>query len=120
MAEQEEESREDTGEGATGDGATVIVFKGYLVKLAERERLRPDSVRLEVPTIVEIAKAIGIHPITMNDIVNNHVTRLNMDTVTRIIGHMRRLGFPTTLSDFMEYYPPDDRATAGRKRRGDA
>ncbi|MBA3530492.1 MAG: hypothetical protein H0T73_01035 [Ardenticatenales bacterium] len=71
------------------------------------EQSRSESQRREVPSIVALAEAVGIHPITMSNIANNHVTRFNLETGAAIIDEMRRRGFPMEAHDLIAYRPAE-------------
>ncbi len=84
-----------------------VTLKEYLSRMETLERTRPDGQRRSVPSIVELAKAVGIHPITMSDIANNHVIRFNLHTGAAIMDEMRRRGFPMDVSDLLAYRPAE-------------
>jgi hypothetical protein len=88
-------------------GAMYITLKDYLQKMESLERTRPAELRREVPSIVSLAEAVGIHPVTLSNIANNNIIRLNLKTSAAIIDEMRRRGFPMDASDFVSYRPPE-------------
>ena len=78
-----------------------VALKEYLAQVEALEATRPIEQRRPVPSIVELAKVVGIHPITMSDIANNHVIRFNLNTGAAIIDEMRRRGFSMEVSDLL-------------------
>jgi len=46
------------------------------------------------PPLVKIAKSIGISEDQMQDIANNKITLLNLDTAGRIIDYLQENGYP--------------------------
>jgi hypothetical protein len=88
-------------------GTMYITLNQYLAQLKNRERSKPEEKRREVPSIVALAQAIGIHPITLSNIANNNVTRFNLATGAAIIDEMRRRGFRMEASDLITYRTAD-------------
>lgn len=85
-----------------------ITLKDYLQRMESLERSKPAELRREVPSIVALAEAIGIHPVTLSNIANNNITRFNLETGAAIIGELRRLGFPMDAGDLIAYRAPAD------------
>lgn len=84
-------------------GVMYITLNQYLAQLKNRERSKPEEKRRQVPSIVALAEAIGIHPITLSNIANNNITRFNLETGAAIINEMRRRGFPMEAADLITY-----------------
>lgn len=80
-----------------------IMLSAYLDTLKAVERSKPEGERRAVPTIVALAEAIHVHPITLSNIANNRVTRFNLEIGAAIIDEMRRRGFPMEASDLIAY-----------------
>lgn len=94
----------------------VIVFKSYLSRLEAMERAKPPGQRRHVPTMEELARRIGVHPVTLSGIANNNVKQLNLRTAGRLIETMREFGFRMDVTDLLEYRPGNgngERATTG-------
>ena len=81
----------------------VINLKGYLKQLEGTELRRPEYKRKNVPTLKELAAAIGIHEMTMVNIANGKIKLLNLNTAQRIISEMRKRGFDMQTTDLLDY-----------------
>src|SRR5689334_23363675 len=88
-------------------GAMYITLKTYLERLETFERSRPKDQRRHIPSLRELAKDVGIHEVTLNNIANNNIRQLNLDTGAQIITAMRRRGFDIDVSDLLAYRPPE-------------
>lgn len=88
-------------------GVMFVTLKSYLEEIAQIEKTKPVERRREVPTMAELAKAAGIHPMTMSRWVNGITQTTNHNTVATIIHQMRCRGFSTDISDLMAYRPKD-------------
>lgn len=86
-------------------GVMFITLNQYLAFLRNQEQSKPEGKRRPVPSIVALAEAIGIHPITLSNIANNNITRFNLDTGAAIIDEMRKRGFPMEATDLITYRP---------------
>ena len=82
-----------------------ITLKAFLQKLEDLERSKPESERREIPSIVALAEAIGVHPVTLSNIANNNIVRFNLKTGAAIIDEMRRRGLLMESSDLISYRP---------------
>lgn len=89
-------------------GRLHISFKSYLTGLQSQEELKPEAQRRHVPTVKELAEVAQVHEVTLHNIVNGKVTRLNMETVQTVLDEMWRRGFEPQLSDFIRYEPPEE------------
>jgi len=89
------------------NGQVYFVFNGYLDRLRSDEAVKPPAQRREIPTIKDLAEAIAVHEITLHNIVNGKVTRLNIDTMAAVLDEMWRRGFSPKLDDFIRYVPPE-------------
>lgn len=84
-----------------------VTLKDYLQKMESLERTKSAGARRVVPSIVGLAEAIGIHPVTLSNIANNNITRFNLETGAAIIDEMRRRGFPMEAADLVAYRPAE-------------
>jgi len=75
-----------------------VRLKYYLQSLEAREELKPESERLAVPTVAELAAGAGVTPATIYNILGRN-KHLNLDTLGRILGELDRRGFPTNIQD---------------------
>lgn len=90
-------------------GATLMVtLNAYLHHLAAHEQRKPLGDRQAIPTLDELARLIGIHPVTLSNIANSKIKQLNLTVGGRILAALHHLGFMTTLSDILTYIPPAD------------
>ena len=81
----------------------AVVFGKYLKRLEADEREKPLELRRRVPTIEEIAGELAIHPVTLRNIANNNIKKLDLETAGKTIALMRRLGFPMRDTDFVQF-----------------
>lgn len=94
-----------------------VVFKSYLDGLEAAERSKPEGQRRKVPTIGELAAELGIHRVTLSNVVNGNIAQLNLDLGGRIITAMRRRGFRMVETDLIVYRPPEDLAQLSPRER---
>lgn len=92
--------------GGVDKGAIYITLKAHLQRLEDLERSKPKEERKSIPSIVALAEAVGIHPVTLSNIANNNIVRFNLETGAAIIDEIRRRGFPMDASDLLAYRPP--------------
>jgi hypothetical protein len=85
-----------------------ITLKNYLESLETFERSKPKEQRRGVPSLRELARDVGIHEVTMNNIANNNIRQLNLDTGAHIISALRRRGFNMDVTDFIAYRAPEE------------
>lgn len=85
------------------EGQVAITFKSYLTRLNELERAKPEEVRRDIPSIPDIARAAGIHPVTASRLMHGHVNRVSLDKLAAILNVMNDYGFNTKLTDFFVY-----------------
>ena len=88
-------------------GSMYITFGAYLDELRAAEKQKPPTQRQPVPTIKELAEVIGVHQVTLTNIVTGHIDRLSIDTARKVMDEMWRRGFKPEISDFIKYVPPD-------------
>jgi DNA-binding Xre family transcriptional regulator len=99
--------------GNTEQGTMYITLKAYLDHLEAIENSKAVHMRRTVPSMEELARVVGIHPVTLSKIANSNIRQLNLETGGRIITAMRRFGFPMTITDLIAYRPPDDMEASG-------
>ena len=85
-----------------------ITLKAYLENVDTYERSRSEGQRRHVPSLRELARDVGIHEVTMNNIANNNIQQLNLSTGAKIITALRRRGFKMDVNDMLAYRPPED------------
>lgn len=90
------------------EGELFVTFAGRLEQLRSEEKQKPAYERREVPTLKELAIAVGIHPVTLTNIANDNTPMVNKDTVRKILDEMWRRGFHLQLIDFIKYVPPEN------------
>ncbi len=76
-----------------------------MVKVTLKEYLAKQQRRYGqgVPSLQDIADAIGTTHVSMSRISNNHMKLLNVSTLTLIIQYLRECGYKTDISDILIY-----------------
>lgn len=82
-----------------------VVFGEYLKALETAEKAKPLDQRRRVPSIEEIAPVVELHPVTLRNIANSNIKKLDLDTAGKLITLMRKLGFNTVETDVIRYVP---------------
>jgi len=82
-----------------------VVFGDYLKRLEAAERSKPLEQRRRIPSIEDIAPAVELHPVTLRNIANSNIKKLDLGTAGKLISIMRRLGFDTVETDVIRYIP---------------
>lgn len=90
------------GEG----GYMYLNLKSYLGELEAVERSKPVGKRRDVPTMTELARAVGMHKVSFSRLVTGQVRSLNFDVGAKILDELRRRGFETNPGDIIGYVPP--------------
>lgn len=86
----------------------VVVFGKYLKRLETAEQGKPLEQRRRVPTIEDLAPSVGLHPVTLRNIANNNIKKLDLVTAGKLISLMRRLGFDAVETDVICYIPESE------------
>ena len=89
-------------------GYMFFNLKGYLAELEAAEAAKPDGERRAVPSLTGLAKAAGVHKVTMSKLVRGQIRSLNFDIGSAIISEMRRSGFDTEPGDLFGYVEEED------------
>lgn len=89
------------------EGNLFITFSAYLDELKAVEKQKPAHLRQEVPTIKDLAEAIGVHQVTLTNIANDKIDRLSLKVARNVLDAMWKRGFRPQLTDFMKYIPPE-------------
>lgn len=89
-------------------GSMYITFGAYLDELRAAEKQKPPSERQPVPTIKDLAETIGVHQVTLTNIVTGNIDRLSIETARKVMDEMWRLGFKPEITDFIKYSPPQE------------
>lgn len=85
------------------EGDVHIILKQYLERIKQEENAKPPHERRRVPSIAELARAIGIDPVNLSRLANNRVNDLRLTTASKIIRTMRDFGFPMQVDDLIEF-----------------
>lgn len=85
-----------------------VVFSKYLKALETAEQTKPLEQRRRVPTIEELAPVVGLHPVTLRNIANSNIKKLDLDTAGQLISLMRKIGFDTVETDVIRYVPESE------------
>lgn len=80
-----------------------INLKPYLEELRAAEGLRPEGERREVPTLLELARACGVHVNTVSNYANNNAILFNLEVGAKMIQYFRALGHNTDVGDILKY-----------------
>lgn len=80
-----------------------VIFNEYMNDLKEAERKRAVVDRRRVPSTREFAEHIGITPTGFSKITHNQTQSISKRFVAGTITLLRGCGFPTTLTDIIEY-----------------
>jgi hypothetical protein len=90
------------------EGSLYITLKSYIERLEALERSKPPAQRRHVPGMEELARVVGIHPVTLSNIANSHIRQLNLETGGKIIAALRHYGFQMSVSDLIAFRGTDD------------
>lgn len=82
-----------------------VVFGEYLKGLEAAEKAKPLDQRRRVPSIEDLAPEVALHPVTLRNIANGNIKKLDLDTAGKLITIMRRLGFDTVETNVIRYIP---------------
>lgn len=85
-----------------------VVFGKYLKALEAAEQAKPLEQRRRVPTIEDLAPAVGLHHVTLRNVANSNIKKLDLDTAGKLISLMRKLGFDTSETDVIRYVPESE------------
>jgi hypothetical protein len=86
-------------------GTMNVVFGEYLKGLESSEKAKPLELRRRVPSIEELAEVVSLHPVTLRNIANGNIKKLDLDTAGKLITTMRQLGFAISETDVIRYKP---------------
>jgi DNA-binding transcriptional regulator YhcF (GntR family) len=89
------------------EGTMAVVFGEYLRGLEKEENQKPLEQRRRVPSIEELASELKLHPVTLRNIANNNIKKLDLETAASAIKLMRRLGFAMRDTDFVRFIEPE-------------
>jgi transcriptional regulator with XRE-family HTH domain len=87
-------------------GVMIVTLKSYLETLAELERAKPEADRRQVPNLVELAAAAGIHKATLSRWASGQIRSLSFDTAIAILDELNKRGFRSDLSNILVYRQP--------------
>lgn len=90
-------------------GVMFINLASYLRELKAIEHSLPDDQRLPVPTLAELARAVGSNRNSMSRISRGDATSINIALAGRIVREMRHRGFPMEVTDLIPYVGPGPR-----------
>ena len=78
-------------------------LKGYLAELEAAEAAKPEGERRDVPTLTDLARAAGVHKVTMSKLVQGRIRSLSFDIGGAIVAELRQRGFDTQPGDLLGY-----------------
>lgn len=96
-------------------GIMYIRLKPYLEELTLKEAAKPKDKRRPVPTMEEIAKAVGYNPVSMSRLVTGRIKSLNLELGAAIIDEVRAWGFPMQVNDLIGYESPRTGKIGGKE-----
>ncbi len=82
----------------------------YLKRLRSIESRKPPNSRRNVPTVTELADAIGVHPNRLFRLIHGHTRSLNFDMAADILSEMWKRGFDTGMIDILRVDRPSSLA----------
>lgn len=82
-----------------------VVFGAYLKELEAAEKAKPLGQRRYVPSIEELAEVVSLHPVTLRNIANGNIKKLDLQTAGKLMTTMRQLGFSILETDVIRYVP---------------
>lgn len=82
-----------------------ITLKEHLAKLEAAEALNPPGQRRSVPSLSELAEAVGITRQGMYNIAGGNIKMINLEILSELINEFRRRGFSADVSDLLTAYP---------------
>ncbi len=85
------------------EGVMFIRLKAYLAELEAQEANKPPGHQQRVPSVAELARAIGMSHQGFSNIVNNEIKQLSLETGAKIIAEMHRRGFSMDVQDLVTY-----------------
>lgn len=88
-------------------GSLYITFNSYLDRLRAEQGQFPPQRRKSVPTIRELALDVGVHEVTLTNIVNGNLKLLNLEMSRKLLDAMWRRGFAPQTIDLVKYDPPE-------------
>jgi len=87
----------------------LITLKEYLARIERLERAKPVEMRRKAPTMTAIARESGVSFVTINRLANGRSKHLNLQTGSKIIEGVRRLGFQMNSEDLITFSPSEAR-----------
>jgi transcriptional regulator with XRE-family HTH domain len=79
--------------------AIRVILKAYLDKLRGEEGRKPEGERREVPTIKELAEAVGVSRTWLSQLANGRERMVNLDILGDVAEELRRRGFAVEVGD---------------------
>ena len=81
-----------------------VTLNDHLDRLKATETLKPPDERLSIPTLTELARATGLHRVTVTNLANNNVSQISRETIGKLVAELRRRGFKTEIQDVMAFF----------------
>jgi len=91
---------------AKDKGMVYFKFDLYLQRMRALELRKPEPLRRYVPTMKELAEAIGVNRNSLSRIVRGRTKSLNFDIAGAIMTEMWERGFQTEIGDLLKFEPP--------------
>lgn len=87
---------------------TVIMsLKKHLADLEAAEYAKPPTQRRAVPSMAELAAAVGVSRQGIYTFAKEDSQLVNLKTLSAVISELRRQGFPTDVKDLLIAHPSE-------------
>ena len=90
--------------------AVHVTLGDYLRRLELTELNKPKAHQRDIPTITDLADAVGISRVAMSNLANDNMKLVNLRTLSAVLSELRRRGFDTELGDLMAAHPAEPQA----------
>jgi hypothetical protein len=80
-----------------------VVLKEYLARLETLEATKPDGQRRVVPSMATLARAAGVHPMTISRWVTGETKATTHSLLASVIETLRAHEFDTEIGDILAY-----------------
>lgn len=84
-------------------GVVYVTLKEYLARLEALESTKPLEQRRDVPSMAQLARLAGVHPMTISRWVTGETKSTDHHVMSVIIDELQARGFDTDLTDLLTY-----------------
>ena len=89
------------------DVSIKVTLQDHLKRLEVAELSKLPNNRKKIPSLPDLAEAVGVTRQAMHNLATNRVTLVNLTILSAVLSELRRQGFPTDVSDVLVAYPAD-------------